>query len=86
MKNIKITIKQIEQHEGKYIAFYKSEFLDSTFCVYFSDSLQGSIAMLDFTNMLKSKYKTDDISFEISNEKLSFRSKELLNIMFSQTA
>ena len=78
MKNIKITIKQIEGRTGEYIAFYKSEFLNATYSVHFTDSLQGSISLVDFTRMLKYKYETDQVEFEISNEKINLTNSQLL--------
>ena len=37
IKDIKIIIKQVEGREGEYIAYYKSDFLDATYSVYFRD-------------------------------------------------
>ena len=37
VKDIKIIIKQVEGREGEYIAYYKSDFLDATYSVYFRD-------------------------------------------------
>lgn len=84
MKNIKITIKQIEGREGEYIAFYKSEFLKATYSVHFTDSIYGCIAVHDFAEMLKYKYNEDRVSFIISNEKLTFEHPELLDIMLDK--
>ena len=84
MKNIKITIKQIEGLEGQFVAFVKSEFLKATFALYFSDSIYGSVSLVDFAEMLKHKYETDKVTFVISNEKITFRSPELLDIMLNK--
>ena len=84
MKNIKITIKQIEGKEGNFVAFSKSEFLKATFALYFTDSIYGSVSLVDFTEMLKHKYETDRVTFVISNEKITFRSPELLDLMMNR--
>ena len=84
MKNIKITIKQIEGKEGNFIAFSKSEFLKATFCLCFNDSVYGCLAVHDFAEMLKRKYETDKVTFVISNEKITFRSPELLDLMMNR--
>jgi hypothetical protein len=81
MKNIKITIKQIEGREGNFVAFSKSEFLKTTFALYFTDSIYGSISLVDFAEMLKHKYETDKVTFEISSEKLTFKNPKLLEVM-----
>ena len=78
MKNIKITIKQIEGREGEYFAFHKSEFLNATYSVHFTDTLQGSLSLVDFTRMLKYKYESDQVRFEISSEKINFSNSQLL--------
>ena len=84
MKNIKITIKQIEGSEGEYLAFYKSEFLKATYSVFFTDSIYGCIAVHDFAEMLKHKYNEERVNFVISNEKLIFEHPELLDIMLNK--
>ena len=84
MKNIKITIKQIEGREGNFVAFFKSEFLKTTFALYFTDSIYGSISLVDFAEMLKHKYETDKVTFVISNEKITFHSPELLDLMMNK--
>ena len=78
MKNIKITIKQIEGRDGEYFAYHKSEFLNATYSVHFTDSLQGSISLVDFTRMLKHKYESDNVEFEISSEKINLTNSQLL--------
>ena len=84
MKNIKITIKQIEGREGEYIAFSKSEFLKATFSVFFNDSVYGSVALVDFSEMLKRKYDEDKVTFVISNEKITFQNPNLLDLMINK--
>jgi hypothetical protein len=84
MKSIKITIKEIEGHKGQFLAYCKNEFLTSTFCVYFTDTIFGSVGLNHFAEMLKHKYETDKVTFVISNEKITFRSPELLDLMMNK--
>ena len=81
IRNIKIIIKQIESKQGEYIAYYKSELLNATYSVYFRDNIFGAIALHDFSEMIKSKYKKEDIEFIISEEKMLFKSKALQEAM-----
>lgn len=81
MKSIKITIKQIEGREGEYLAYCKSEFLKSTFSLYFTDSIFGSVALHEFAEMLQYKYDDKKVFFEISSEKLTFKNPKLLEVM-----
>ena len=81
MIGIKIIIKQIESKQGEYIAYYKSELLKATYSVYFRDNIFGAIALHDFSEMIKGKYKKEDIEFIISEEKLQFKNKALQEAM-----
>jgi hypothetical protein len=81
IKNIKIIIKQVEGREGEYIAYYKSDFLDATYSVYFRDNMMGFVAFHSFSEMIKGKYGGARIDFEISDEKMQFKSKALLEVM-----
>jgi len=79
--SLQITIKQVEDKEGEYVAYYRSEFLNATYLVYFRDNIFGSVALHEFSEMIKSKYKESNIDFIISNEKIQFKSKALLEAM-----
>ena len=81
MIGIKIIIKQIESKQGEYIAYYRSELLNATYSVYFRDNIFGAIALHDFSEMIKGKYKEEDIEFIISEEKVQFNSKALQEAM-----
>jgi len=76
-KSLKITIKQVESRPGEYIAYYRSEFLNATYLVYFRDNIFGSVALHEFSEMLRSKYRGSEVEFIISPEKLRFKSKAL---------
>jgi len=43
--NKEITIKQIENRDREFIAYYKSDFLKSTFCVSFRDDIFGAVSL-----------------------------------------
>ena len=76
-KSLRITIKQVESRAGEYIAYYRSEFLNATYLVYFRDNIFGSVALHEFSEMLGSKYKESEIEFIISGQKLKFKSRAL---------
>ncbi len=81
MSDIKINIKQVEGREGEYIAYYKSDFLDATYSVYFRDNIMGLVAFHNFSEMIKKKYGKAEVDFVISDEKMQFKSKTLLEVM-----
>jgi len=76
-RSLKVTIKQVESRPGEYIAYYRSEFLNATYLVYFRDNIFGSVALHEFSEMLRSKYRGSEVEFIISNEKVQFKSKAL---------
>ena len=78
---IKVTIKAVSDREGEYVAYYASEFLNATFSVYFRDTIFGAIALHDFTEMLKGKYEKERIVFVVSEERMRFKSRDLLEAM-----
>jgi hypothetical protein len=84
MKNLNIIIKQIENREGDFIAFVKSDFLKATFAVFFNDNIYGGVALHDFAEMVKIKYEVERINFNISGEKLSFQTSSLLDVMITK--
>ena len=79
--SLQITIKQVENKEGEYVAYYKSEFLNATYLVYFRDNIFGSVALHEFSEMIKSKYRESEVNFIISDEKVEFKSRALLEAM-----
>jgi len=81
IRNIKIIIKEVKNKHGEYIAYYKSELLNATYSVYFRDNIFGAIALHDFSEMIKGKYKKEDIEFIISEEKMQLKSKALQEAM-----
>ena len=81
MKDIQITIKGIAGRKGEYVAYYRSEFLDATFSVCFKDNIMGAIALQNFSEMIKLKYEKEKVEFEVSEEEVRFKSRNLLEVM-----
>ena len=75
----KIIIKKIENKKNDFVAYFRNEFLKSTFFVCFTDSIIGAVALNDFFQMLKTKYDKESFSFEISGNEIKFKNQELLN-------
>ena len=74
-----ITIKKIENKENYFIAYFKNPFLKVTFSVCFTDSIGGAIALNDFFQMLKVKYKDDNFEFNITDKTMKLKNEYLLN-------
>ena len=74
-----ITIKQIENKDREFLAYYKSDFLKSTFCVSFKDDIFGAVALTRFTEMIKTHFNEQNITLFISDKNIKFKSQALLN-------
>ena len=81
-----IIIKKIENKQNDFVAYFKNEFLKSTFFVCFTDSIIGAVALNDFFQMLKSKYDKDNFNFVISDEAIKFKNEHLLNQIIEREA
>jgi hypothetical protein len=78
--SLQVFIKQIEQKDGEFLAFYQSEVLAATFFLYFKDNITGSIALNSFLEMLRQKYSSN-IDLCYLEKKARFHSKAILDIV-----
>jgi len=53
-KKINIMIHPVENRKGNYVAYFKSEFLNATFSVFFQDTITGALALHTFSEMISS--------------------------------
>ena len=74
-----IIIKKIENKANYFVAYFKNEFLKSTFFILFTDTICGAIALNEFFQMLKSKYEKEKFNFVISDDEIKFQNEHLLN-------
>jgi hypothetical protein len=42
----------VEDHPGDYLAYFRSEFLDATYTVFFKDTITGALALHSFAEMI----------------------------------
>ena len=84
MQRIEITIQEIAQKQGQYVAYFQSGFYDATFSVIFKDNIFGSVALSQFADIVRKKYDPADVSFTISGEKLEFKNQALLDLLTSR--
>ena len=82
LKKLDITIRPVKNMEKDFIAYYKSDMLCATYCVYFKDTIMGALALNAFYEMLKHKYE-QEIEFTVSEHKFQFKNPALLDIMSS---
>lgn len=65
---VKILIKPIDGKDGCYLAYCSSDFLDSTYSVYFHDTIMGAVALHGFAEMIHKKYEVDTVILETDDE------------------
>ena len=82
MKSMDITIKQIENRSNEFVAYLKSEFLGTTFALFFIDNLFGSVALAEFSEMIRFKYDVKKLNYVLSEDKLTFQTPALLDILY----
>lgn len=73
-----ITIGRFNKNKDELIAFFKHEFLQSTFSVSFKDNITGAVALHSFIDMLQNKYNSKDFELIISKENLNFKTEHIL--------
>ena len=74
----KIIIKKIENENDEYFAYYRNEFLQSSYSVFFNDSILGAIALNRFYEMIRSNFELKNLTLAISNDMIRFKNKALL--------
>jgi hypothetical protein len=86
MNTKQIIIKPIEQGEKEYIAYFKDEILQASFCVAFKDSILGAVALNRFIDMIKTFFEIKKIPLFVSDEKFKIKSKAMLDILAEKEA
>ena len=80
---ITVTIHPVKNRKGNYIAFFKSEFLDSTYSLFFKDTITGAIALHNFSKMIRINYEVEEIDFEVSNIFVPFNNEAIIDVLKS---
>ena len=83
-KRIGIVISPVKDHSGEYVAYFRSEFLQSTYTVYFKDTITGALALYNFGEMIRKQYDQQEVDFLLSEEEVPFRSEALVDVINRQ--
>jgi hypothetical protein len=81
MNTKQIIIKQLESGEKEYLALYKEEFMQATFCVVIKDTILGAVALTRFIEMIKTSFEIKRIPVIVSEIKFDVKSKALLDVL-----
>ena len=74
-----IIIRKIDNEKNEYFAYYKNEILQSTYSVFFCDSILGAIALNRFYEMIRSNFELKKLTLSVSGEAIRFKNKALLD-------
>ena len=80
-KRIGITISPVRGHRGEYVAYYRSEFLQSVYSVYFKDTITGALALHHFGEMVGKQYDEREVDFLLSEVEVPFESEALVDVI-----
>jgi hypothetical protein len=73
-----IIIRKIENTKDEYFAYFKNDFLQSTYSIFFNDSIFGAVALNRFYEMIRNHFELKNLTLSISNEFICFKNKALL--------
>ena len=86
-RTICITIHPVADKPQEYVAYFESSFLQAHFCVHLKDSIFGALALQAFADMVRKafgkNYRTGEITFQVSQQPVSFHSRPILDILDS---
>ena len=78
MNDKDIIIKRVEDTDNDFIAYFKSSFLNATFCIIFKDYVFGAVGLNTFSEMIKYKYNDNNIKFVISDSEVKLKNPHLI--------
>ena len=78
---LSVTVQSVAGRAGEYLASFCSEPLDATFSVYFRDNLSGALALHAFADMIRYQYGVSQVSLEISDKAVLFKSQAVLDVL-----
>jgi hypothetical protein len=81
MNTNQIIIKPIESREKEYLAYFKDEFMQATFCLAFKDSIFGAVSLNRFIEMIKESFEIKKIPVFVSDAKYRIKSKALIDVL-----
>lgn len=76
-----ISIRAIENRDRQYLAFYNDDFLKAVFSVSFRDTITGALALVRFSDMMRSMYKGRDFTFKLSDRKIRFKNQAVVDVL-----
>ena len=77
-----ITITGVEDNPDRFVASFRSEFLDATYAVVFSQTITGAVALHRFARMISDQYGKQ-VELRIANDLFPKPNKAVEDILKS---
>jgi len=77
-----ITITGVEDNPDRFVAAFRSEFLDATYAVVFSQTITGAVALHRFVQMISDQYGKQ-VELRIANDLFQKPNKAVEDILKS---
>jgi hypothetical protein len=81
MKTINIIIRPVDEKRHEFLAYLKSDFLGATYSLFFKDNIFGSIALNNFSEMIKHQYRINRVEFDFSDNPVIFKNPAVLDVL-----
>ena len=77
-----ITITGVEDNPDRFVASFRSEFLDATYAVVFSQTITGAVALHRFAGMISGQYGKQ-VELQIADDLFPVQNKAVDDILKS---
>ena len=74
-----IRIQAVAGKQGRFIASFHAEFLDSTYALTFGETVTGALALHRFAQMIENQY--GKLKIQIPDDLLPFKSEAVVDIL-----
>ena len=75
-----ISITGVDDNTDRFVASFRSEFLDATYAVVFSQTITGAVALHRFARMISDQYGKQ-VELRIANDLFPVRNKAVEDIL-----
>ena len=80
MRSNNLPVIRVNSVGNRYVATFDSEFLDATYALVFSETVNGAVALHRFARMIETEYGRN-IKFHIDGDLLPMKSRLVADIL-----
>ncbi|MGD9162878.1 MAG: hypothetical protein PVG39_31015 [Desulfobacteraceae bacterium] len=78
-----IILRRIDKTESQYMAIYKTRLFNGMFFMVFQDNIFGMISLNHFMEMIRDRYKPDQLNLLLDDENIEIKDKRLFNFIMN---